>query len=157
MLSLIRTISSGGMLPPSPHMPKPMSLVALPPRPIIILRAPALAAARIISPSPKVSLFNGSLSSSLSKVNPLHRAISIKAHFSPSLRKSSRGALRGLRSGSQHSTSINCTSDEESFESASYITSNDPSPPSAIGIFSISRSEMCTIRILMASSIAFAT
>ncbi len=104
--------------------PAPASLVALPPRPRMIFRAPASSAARISSPVPRLLLRVASRRSRGTRCKPLAEAISITAVASSSQPQCAR-----VGSPSGPSTRHSRRSPAVAASTASTV----PSPPSASG------------------------
>ncbi|MNF96123.1 hypothetical protein D3C84_789010 [compost metagenome] len=105
--------------------PAPPSLVALPPIARITRCAPALSAARISSPVPKVLLMQASRRSTGSDCNPLASAISMIAVWL----SGNQPHVAVTVSPSGPHTSAWCRSPPQAASTAATV----PSPPSAIG------------------------
>ena len=115
--------------PSASAMPAPPSFVALPPIPIIIRLHPKSKAALISCPVPKVVVCKGFLLSGGTRVRPDADAISITAVFPSDSMPNS--ASTSFPSGPRTRSVLICP------PVASTRDWTVPSPPSAIGIFSI--------------------
>ncbi len=121
--------SSRNRAPSADSMPAPPSVVALPPTPNTMVRAPASSAARSSSPEPYVEAVSGAKTPAGRRCNPLASAISTTA-VSP---LSANAAVTSWPSGPATRTSRRS-------KPAATAASTVPSPPSATGSASTRRS-----------------
>ena len=109
-------------------MPAPPSVVALPPTPNTIVRAPASSAARSSSPEPYVDAVSGAKTPAGSRCSPLASAISTTAVSPRSANAAVTSCPRGPATGTSRRS-----------KPAATAAATVPSPPSATGSASTSR------------------